>query len=134
MCCSKTSLKLPNVSCLASPGKWDLATYNAKMEGRVGKGTLKLCIKREGWDKGTQTSQYPVSRGQCPSCMAFKFNEVVCMACLSCCFSWSINKPTTGQTSHLKDFVNDKTMEERNLCLQGNQSKFLKKCMGNYFL
>ena len=45
--------------------------YNAKMEGRVGKGTLKLCIKREGWDKGTQTSQYPVSRGQCHSCMAF---------------------------------------------------------------
>ena len=71
VCCSKTSLKLPNVSCLASPGKWDLATYNAKMEGRVGKGTLKLCVKREGWDKGTQTSQYPVSRGQCHSCMAF---------------------------------------------------------------
>ena len=45
--------------------------YNAKMEGRVRKGTLKLCIKREGWDKGTQTSQYPVSRGQCHSHMAF---------------------------------------------------------------
>ena len=98
--------------------------YNAKMEGRVRKGTLKLCIKREGWDKGTQTSQYPVSRGQCHSCMA----------CLARCFSWSINKPTTWQTSHLKDFVSDKTMQERNLCLQGNQSKFLKKCMANYFL
>ena len=59
--------------------------YNAKMEGRVRKGTLKLCIKREGWDKGTQTSQYPVSRGQCYSCMA----------CLSRCLSWSMNKPTT---------------------------------------
>ena len=55
------------------------------------------------------------------------------MACLSR-FSWSINKPTTRQTSHLKDFVNDKTVQERNLCSQGNQSKFLKKCMANYFL
>lgn len=75
VCHSKTSLLkslLAYVSCLASPGKLDLATYNAKMEGRqegmlkkghhslfcffrlktrelrVGIGTLKPCIKRKG--------------------------------------------------------------------------------------
>ena len=32
-------------------------------EVRLGRGTQKPCIKREGWDKGTQTNQYPVSRG-----------------------------------------------------------------------